>query len=277
MRVILKEVRGVAQITNPEDIRNIFDSHCHYDDAAFDGDRYDLLERLLGKDSPVSFMMHACTDLESAEYGIAAAERFPNYYTSVGIHPENAQAFTDALSERLEELAAHPKVKAIGEIGLDYHYEGYDRELQISLFEAQLELAERLGLPVIMHCRDALEDFISILEKRRPKGVVHCFSGSAETAERLLDIGLYIGFTGVLTFKNAKKVKRAFTAVPLERLLFETDCPYMSPEPFRGKRCTSDLIAYIACEAERLSGVPAQELADITNENAKRLYGIDRR
>jgi TatD DNase family protein len=157
---------------------------------------------------------------------------------------------------------------------LDYHYEGYDRAVQLELFESQLELAAELDLPVIMHCREATEDFVRIMEKRRPKGVVHCFSGSAETAVQLQKLGLYIGFTGVLTFKNAKKVKNAFAAVARDRLLFETDCPYMAPVPFRGKRCSSDLIAYLACEAEILSGTAAQELVDTANENARRLFGI---
>lgn len=261
--------------TRPENIVNIFDSHCHYDDDAFDADRNELLDRLLAGGSPVRYLMHACTDLESAQFGIAAAEKYPNFYTSVGIHPENMDGLPDDHIDRLKKLAKHPKVKAIGEIGLDYHYEGYDKAAQIKLFEDQLALAKELDLPVIMHCRDATEDFLDIMEKRRPKGVVHCFSGSAETAASLLGMGLYIGFTGVLTFKNAKKVKRAFASVPTDRLLFETDCPYMAPAPFRGKRCSSELIAYVACEAEALSGIDAQKLVDMTNENARRLFGID--
>lgn len=265
----------MPQISEPEKIRNIFDSHCHYDDGAFDEDRDELLARLLSDGSSVSYMMHACTDLDSARFGIETAEKFPNFYTSVGIHPENMDELPDDYIDRLRKLAGHPKVRAIGEIGLDYHYDGYDRNAQIELFESQLLLAGELDLPVIMHCRDATEDFVQLMEKRRPKGVVHCFSGSAETAEQLLKLGLYIGFTGTLTFKNAKKVKKAFAAVPRDKLLFETDCPYMAPTPFRGKRCSSDLIAYIACEAENLSGIPAQELADITNENARRLFGIN--
>jgi TatD DNase family protein len=218
--------------------------------------------------------MHACTDFDSARFGISAAERFENFYTSVGIHPENISAAVGDYIANLKELAAHPKVRAIGEIGLDYHYEGYDRQAQIELFVNQIRLANELELPVIMHCRDAHEDFLGIMKEYRPKGVVHCFSGSAETASELLKLGLYIGFTGVLTFKNAKKVKKAFAVVPTDRLLFETDCPYMSPEPFRGKRCQSDRIAYIACAAQSLCGIDAQRLADITNENARRLFSI---
>ena len=274
------ETADVSGIFADTGVTGIFDSHCHYDDHAFDTDRDTVLGRLFSEGSPVSFLMHACTDLVSADYGIRAAERFPRYYTSVGIHPEvfdrEYGIYRDGLPEgyieRLRALAAHPKVKAIGEIGLDYHYEGSDtpemKAAQTELFERQLEL------PVIMHCRDATEDFIALCEKHRPKGVCHCFSGSAETARELLDMGLYIGFTGTLAFKNSKKTKRAFSAVPTDRLLFETDAPYMAPPPFRGCRCESDMIAYVALEAERLSGIPAGELADITRENAKRLFGI---
>ena len=263
-------------------MRGIFDSHCHYDDPAFDSDRDGLLQYLMGGDSAVDCLMHACTDLDSAEFGIRTAERFGRFYTSVGIHPETldetygkyAGGLPDNYIEKLRTLASHPKVKAVGEIGLDYHYEGYDKTAQKELFEAQLTLANELGLPVIMHCRDATEDFVKLMEKHRPAGVVHCFSGSAETAEQLLKLGLYIGFTGALTFKNAKKAKRAFGVVPADRLLFETDCPYMAPPPFRGKRCYSEMIAYVAAEAEALSGLPAQQLTDITNKNAKKLFGI---
>lgn len=255
-------------------LNNIFDSHCHYDDQAFDEDREELIAQLMSDSSNVQYLMHACTDLRSADYGISMAERYPNYYTSAGIHPENIDGLPDDYILRLRELASHKKVRAIGEIGLDYHYDGYDRNAQISLFTNQLSLAAELDLPVIMHCRDATEDFVRLMREYKPRGVVHCFSGSAETAQDLLSLGLYIGFTGVLTFKNAKKTKRAFAEVPLDRLLFETDCPYMAPSPYRGKRCDSRMIEYIAEEASAISGVDAQELIDITNRNAKYLFRI---
>ena len=263
-------------------VTGIFDSHCHYDDHAFDDDRDGLIDYLMSDRSAVGYLMHACTDLRSAEYGLRMSERYAGYYTSVGIHPETLDkeygAYMDGLPDSyvdtLRQLARNEKVKAIGEIGLDYHYEGYDKTAQIELFTAQLKLANELELPVIMHCRDATEDFVDLMREYRPRGVVHCFSGSAETASELLKLGLYIGFTGAITFKNAKKAKRAFMVVPKDRLLFETDCPYMAPPPFRGKRCYSEMIAYVTEEAERLSGIPAQQLTDITNENAKRLFGI---
>ena len=280
------DIADVSGIFSDTGVKGIFDSHCHYDDHAFDADREAVLDRLFSDGSPVEYLMHACTDLVSAEYGIKAAERYPRYYTSVGIHPEvfdaqygiYAGGLPEGYIQTLRELAAHPKVRAIGEIGLDYHYEGSDtpemKAAQTELFEAQLMLANELGLPVIMHCRDATEDFLGLCRKHRPKGVCHCFSGSAETAQELLELGLYIGFTGTLAFKNSKKTKRAFAAVPADRLLFETDAPYMAPPPFRGCRCESDMIAYVALEAERLSGIPAAELAEITSGNARRMFGI---
>ncbi len=279
----IADVSGIAADTA---LHGIFDTHCHYDDHAFDGDRQAVLERIFSHGSPVEYLMHACTDLVSAEYGITAAEKYPNYYCSVGIHPEvfdkQYGIYRDGLPEnaykKLKDLAADPKVKAIGEIGLDYHYEGSDtpemKAAQNELFAEQLKLAGELDLPVIMHCRDATEDFLAACRKYRPKGVCHCFSGSAETAQELVELGLYIGFTGTLAFKNSKKTKRAFAAVPTDRVLFETDAPYMAPPPFRGCRCESDMIAYVALEGERLSGIPAQQLIDITRDNAKRLFDI---
>lgn len=162
----------------------------------------------------------------------------------------------------------------MGEVGLDYHYEGYDRELQIKLLTDQIEFAARKDLPLIFHCRDATADFMDILRKYRPKGVVHCYSGSAETAEEIIKLGLYVGFTGLLTFKNAKKVKKSFQAVPLDRILLETDCPYMAPEPNRGKRCTSDMIEYTAEYGAEIKEISAQELIDTARENTKRLFSL---
>lgn len=266
-----------------EGLKGIFDSHCHYDDRAFDPDREEVLDGLMSENSPVEYLMHACTDLTSAEYGLKISRKYRNYYTSVGIHPEVFDAeygiyrggLPDDYLKKIAEFADDKKVRAIGEIGLDYHYNGYDKAAQISLFTEQLELANKLDLPVIMHCRDATEDFVRICKEYRPKGVCHCFNGSPETAMQLVEMGLYIGFTGVLAFKNSKKEKNVFLQVPRERILFETDAPYMSPPPFRGKRCQSEMIAYVAREAERLTGTSAQEFINITNENARRLFSIE--
>ena len=258
-------------------MKGIFDSHSHYDDSAFDDDRQELLDYLLlDENSPVDAIMHAATDEKSSRYGIEMSKKYTNYYCSVGFHPECMDKLPENYMEILENLVdENPEIKAIGEIGLDYHYDGYDREAQIKLLSKQLEFANMRNLPVILHCRDAMQDFMELLKKYKPKGVVHCFSGSAETAKEIISFGMYIGFTGVLTFKNAKKVKKAIAVVPNDRLLLETDCPYMAPEPFRGKRCTSDMIEKIAECAGEIKGISPQQVVDITNKNARQLFCID--
>ena len=253
-------------------MNNIFDSHCHYSDSAFDSDRYELIERL--HQGGVSGFMLASSNICECEDNLKLASKYDYVYTAVGIHPEAADETDPDICGMLEKWAENPKVKAIGEIGLDYHYEGYSRERQIDLFKSQLELAKRLELPVIIHSRDASKDTMDILREYMPRGVVHCFSGSAETAGEIISIGMYVGFTGVITFKNAKKAIKALECVPEERLLLETDCPYMAPTPFRGKRCDSSMIEYTAAKAAQIKDMDVQELIDITSCNAKRLFGI---
>lgn len=257
-------------------MKGIFDSHSHYDDSAFDNDRQEVLDYLLlSDDSPVEAIMHAATDEKSALYGIQMSRKYKNYYTSAGFHPECMDKLPENYMEILDQLVSeNPEIKAVGEIGLDYHYDGYDRECQIKLLSDQLEFANKKDLPVILHCRDALQDFMELLKEYKPKGVVHCFSGSAETASEIISLGMYIGFTGVLTFKNAKKAKKALAVIPNDRLLLETDCPYMAPEPFRGKRCTSDMIVKIAECAAEIKGLSPKEIVDMTNRNARNLFGI---
>lgn len=255
-------------------ISNIFDTHAHYADHAFDGDRDRILAELPQKG--VKYVMLASSSLEDTAENSVLAEKYDYIYAAAGVHPENADSTPADYLEKVRRTAVDsPKVRAIGEIGLDYHYEGYDREKQIVLFEEQLELAKELGLPVIIHSRDAWEDTFQILKKHRPKGILHCFSGSAETAREIVKLGMYIGFTGVLTFKNAKKALKALAVVPMDRLLLETDCPYMAPVPFRGKRCDSSMIAYTAEKAAEIKGTDVQELVDITCENGKRIYSIE--
>ncbi len=254
-------------------LHNIFDSHSHYDDNRFDKDRDELLSGMLL--STVSYIMHASTDINSAQFGLKLADKYQNIYTSVGIHPLDLDKLEGDTLEKIEKIAReNEKVKAIGEIGLDYHYEPFDKELQKKIFAKQVELANKLDLPVIVHLREATQDGMEILKKYKPKGVVHCFSGSAETASEVLKLGMYIGFTGVLTFKNSKKARRAASVVPLNRLLLETDCPYMAPEPFRGKRCDSRMISEIAKTAAEIYNFSPQEILDATCENAKVLYNI---
>lgn len=253
-------------------MNNIFDSHAHYDDRRFEPDRDPLLQSLPQKG--VRYIMNAACDIESAQKGIEMAEQYSYLYCSAGIHPHEAKDAPDNLEERLTELAQHPKVRAIGEIGLDYHYDFSPRERQKEIFERQLSVAKKLSLPVIIHDREAHEDTLTLLKKYRPSGIVHCFSGSAEMAEEIVKLGMYIGFTGVITFKNAKKPKAAAARVPLDKILLETDCPYMAPEPYRGQRCDSSMIPKIAAVIGDIKSVSCQELLDITCQNAMKIYAI---
>ena len=257
-----------------EAITGIFDSHAHYDDPAFDPDRESLLAS-----QAVPWVEEALTigaDLATTQAAVALAERHPFLWAAVGVHPHGAAQLPPDWLQQLEDLSAHPKVRAIGEIGYDYHYDGDWKEAQRAAFEAQLQLAARLEKPVVIHDREAHGDTLELLRRYRPAGVVHCYSGSAEMAKEVLSLGMYIGFTGVVTFKNARRALEAAGVVPLDRLLVETDCPYMAPEPFRGKRCDSTLLPHTIGRLAAVKGVSPQELADITNQNARRLFGIPR-
>lgn len=261
-------------------INNIFDSHCHYDDNAFDEDRFSLLDKLLLKDNhPVDKMIHAATDERSAVFGIETASKYEGFYTSIGFHPECIDDLPDNYMQILEDLYIRAcgthKLVAVGEIGLDYHYEGYDKQTQLKLFRDQVEFALKKSLPVIVHCREATEDCLNILKEYRPEGVIHCFSGSAETAEEVIKLGMYIGFTGALAFKNAKKARKALAVCPLDRILLETDCPYMAPPPHRGERCDSSMIEFTAKVMAEEKGTDTQQIIDITNKNACCLFGIN--
>ncbi len=249
----------------------IFDSHTHYTDAAFDPDRDALLRTFPEKG--VTGCMVCGTDLPTSAACIRLAEQYPALMiAAVGVHPECPVPPSDYL-QTLEQLAASETVHAIGEIGLDYHYEGYDKEQQQRILREQLLLAKKLNLPVILHCRDATGDMMGILREFAPlDGVMHCFPGSAETAREVLQMGLYIGFTGVITFKNAKKPLEALRSIPADRLLLETDCPYMAPVPFRGKRCDSTMLTETAAVMAREKGVMTEEICRITAENAARLF-----
>lgn len=250
----------------------IFDTHSHYTDTAFDSDR-DILLQTLPKQGVVHAVL-AGTTLEDSAQGISLAETYDYLYAAVGIHPEHEGEQPADYLAQLEKLAKNPRVVAIGEIGLDYHYDGYRAEAQITLLQEQLDLAKQLDLPVIIHARDCTEDYLRVLTEFRPRGVVHCFSGSAETAEQILKLGMYIGFTGVLTFKNAKKALRALAVVPEDKLVLETDCPYMAPVPMRGKRCDSTMIPYTAEAAALVRGVTTQTLLKQTCRNGEALFGI---
>lgn len=253
-------------------MQNIFDSHAHYDDRRFDGDRDAVLSGLPEKG--VCGVMNAASDLSSALIGIKLAERYDFVFASAGVHPHDAKSAPLDLADRVKELAAHPKVKAVGEIGLDYHYDFSPRDAQLTVFETQLQTALELDLPVIVHDREAHADTLRLLKAYKPRGIVHCYSGSAEMAEDLLKLGLYIGFTGVVTFKNARKALEAAAAVPLDRLLIETDCPYMAPEPYRGKRCDSSMLIKTAEALAKVKNVSTDELLALTRKNAEAVYSI---
>ncbi len=251
----------------------IFDSHAHYDNGRFDSDRHELINSLptLG----VSHVMNAASDLQSTKTGIALAEQYDFFYCAAGIHPHEAAEAPGDYIRQLREFATHPKVLAIGEIGLDYHYDFSPRDVQIQVFEAQLKLASELELPVIIHDREAHEHTMELLRRYRPRGVVHCFSGSAEMAKEVCALGMYVGFTGTVTFKNARKPLEAAAAVDRDKLLIETDCPYMAPEPLRGRRCDSSMLPNTAAAIANVRGESTQEIIAYTAQNAKALFGIE--
>ena len=252
----------------------LFDTHAHLDDRAFDTDREDLLAGLA--DRQVALVMNPGCSLESSRNAVAMAEKYPWLYAAVGSHPDAADEVCEEVIAEFEKLCKlSPKVKAIGEIGLDYHYEDIPRQLQQKAFLMQLELARKLDLPVIVHERDAHEDGMAIIKDfPTVKGVFHCYSGSAEMARQLVELGWYIGFTGVLTFKNARKAIETAASIPLERIVLETDCPYMAPEPFRGKRNDPGYLYRMAEKLAEIRGVSVEEIHRITTENGKRLYRI---
>ncbi len=252
--------------------KNIFDTHAHYDDSRFDEDRNQLLSSL--SDDCVSGIINCGCDLKSSLETVALTEKYSFLYGAVGVHPHEAEETTEDDLERIKELYKKEKIVAVGEIGLDYFYDFSPRERQTEIFRKQIMTANELDLPVIIHDRDAHEDTMNILKELKPKGVVHCFSGSAEMAKEILKLGLYIGIGGAVTFKNARKPVEVVEMLPLDRLLLETDAPYMTPVPFRGKRCDSSHIAYTAEKIAEIKGIGVQELIDRCTENAKVLFGI---
>ena len=252
----------------------LFDTHAHLNDEAFDADRKELLATF--QDAGVGLVMNAAYSLESSHDCIALAEAYPWIYASVGTHPDTADEVNEEVLEAYRQMCRNSKVKAIGEIGLDYHYETIPREVQKQAFRMQMKLAEELDLPVIVHEREAHEDGMAIVKEfPKVKGVFHCYSGSAEMARQLVNLGWYIGFTGVLTFKNARNAVETAASIPLERILLETDCPYMAPEPYRGKRNHPGYLPKMAEKLAQIRGMDVEEIIRITTENGKRLYRIE--
>lgn len=251
----------------------LFDSHAHMCDRRFDSDRDEVMSTM--EAAGISLIMEIGCDLQSSKNAIALAEQYDFVYAAVGSHPDDADGLSDETLATYKAMTLHPKVKAIGEIGLDYHYEDIPRALQQETFRRQMALAQELNLPVIVHSREAAQDSMDILaEYPDVKGVFHCYSGSLEMAKELVKQGWCVGFTGVLTFSNAKKAIEVAKNLPHDRVLIETDCPYMAPVPFRGKRNDSRLVRHVAEKLAELWGLSLEETAKITLENAKRLYRI---
>ena len=252
----------------------LFDTHAHMDDHAFDADREELLAGLPGQG--LTLVMNPGCSLESSRNAVVLANQYDYIYAAVGSHPDVADEVHEEVLEEYRKLCKlNPKVKAIGEIGLDYHYEDIPREIQLKAFRLQMELARELKLPVIVHEREAHEDGMNVV-REFPEiwGVFHCYSGSAEMARQLVDKGWYIGFTGVLTFKNARKAVEVAASIPLDRIVIETDCPYMAPDPFRGKRNDPGKIYRMAEKLAEIRGMTVEEIQAITVENGRRLYRI---
>lgn len=251
----------------------LFDTHAHLNDPAFDPDRQTLMESF--HDAGVALVMNAGCSLESSRDIIAMAEQYPWLYASVGSHPDSANEVNEEVIEAYRQMCRHEKVKAIGEIGLDYYYEDIPREIQQKTFRMQMALAQELDMPVIVHERDAHNDGLAIIKEfPKVKGVFHCYSGSAEMARQLVNLGWYIGFTGVITFKNARKAVETAASIPLDRIVLETDCPFMAPEPFRGKRNHPGLLYRMAEKLAEIRGISMDEVCAATTENGKRLYRL---
>lgn len=260
----------------------IFDSHAHYTSPIFNKDRDELLTLLLQKN--VNGIVDCATDLTTAKESIVLTEKYDYIYSAIGIHPQSLieedsstlQQFKGDWKKEMDDLQplySNPKVVAVGECGLDYHWP-VPKIAQNELFEAEIKLALTLDKPIIVHDREAHEDVYNWLKKYKPKGVVHCYSGSAQDAQWLVEQGMYIGFGGVITFKNARRALEALQVVPLDKLLLETDCPYLAPMPFRGKRCDSSMILYTAQKMAEIKQLDTATILQITNENARRLFNI---
>lgn len=251
----------------------IFESHAHYDDEAFDADREELLKEC--RNQGIEYIVNVSSSLKSVETTLALAEQYPFIYGAVGIHPDEVGELNEETFAWLEQQCSHPKAVAVGEIGLDYYWDKENHEVQKYWFRRQLELAKKCRLPVIIHSREACADTLEEMKKAHTpelRGVIHCFSYAPETAREYLEMGYYIGIGGVVTFKNAKKLKEVVKMLPLDRILLETDCPYLSPVPNRGKRNSSLNLPYVAAAIAELKGVETEDVIRITNENARNLY-----
>lgn len=255
----------------------IFDTHAHYDDEAFDDDREQLLERMQNRG--VEYIVNVGASIASCKSTIGLIRRFPYVYGALGVHPDEVAELTEEDYKWLEKSIYKPKIVAVGEIGLDYHWND-NKDVQIKAFERQMDIAREAELPIIIHSRDAAEDTYEVMKANNAGqlgGVVHCFSYTKEMAQKFMDMGFYLGIGGVVTFKNAKKLKEVVEYMPMDKMLLETDCPYMAPEPNRGKRNDSFYLPYVVNAISEIKGITPSQVIDITTENAKNLYGIGRK
>ena len=253
----------------------IFDTHAHYDDDAFDEDREVLLSGM--KEAGVEYIVNVGASMASSERSVALAKKYPFVYAAVGVHPDEVGELNEEKFAQLREWSKEEKVKAIGEIGLDYYWDKEGHDLQKHWFMKQMELAHEVKLPMIVHSREAAKDTLDMVVAAKPlelSGIIHCYSYSVEQAKEYLNMGYYIGIGGVLTFKNAKKLKEVAEYAPLSQIVLETDCPYLAPTPYRGKRNNSSMIAYVAEELAAIKQVSVEEVLRITNENGRKLYNI---
>lgn len=255
----------------------LFDTHSHLDDEKFDADRDELIKKI-HNELDVDLIMAVGSDIESSKRVIKLSEKYDFIYAAVGVHPHDVENMSEEDIDILRTLASHRKVKAIGEIGLDYYYDNSPRELQKKWFARQIKLAQELKMPVIIHDRDAHGDCMEILKREHVEisgGVFHCFSGSVEMAREALKLGMYISFAGPLTYKNAVKTVEAAREVPIERIFVETDCPYLTPVPHRGERNHSGFVSYTAKKLAEIKEIPYEEAARITRQNAIEFFKID--
>lgn len=252
----------------------LFDSHAHYDDKRFAEDYHEVI--LNAFDSGVKYILNAGSDIATSKKSIMLAEKFDFVYAAVGVHPHEVEKLSETDFDELKKMYSHKKVVAVGEIGLDYYYDHSPRESQRHWFERQIELGKELNLPLIIHNRDSHEDMMNIIRKHAPfNGVLHCFTGSWEMAKELLSLGLYLSFGGPITFKNASKAIGIIEKMPEDRILIETDCPYLTPEPFRGKRNDSGYVHLVAKKISEIRGISIEEAAKRTTMNTKKLFGIE--
>ncbi|MFP4697645.1 MAG: TatD family hydrolase [Eubacteriales bacterium] len=254
----------------------IFESHAHYDDEQFDVDRQNILNNL--PKNAIKYVINVGADLGSSKASVYLSKSYDYIYASVGVHPHDVGEMDDGILQEIGKLTDNKKVVAIGEIGLDYYYDNVDRKIQKKWFKEQIELAKEKKLPIIYHSRDAAKDTINLIKETKAKvvgGVIHCYSYSLEMAKEFVDMGLYIGIGGIITFKNSRKIKEVVENIPIEYLLIETDSPYLAPVPFRGKRNDSTYLNYIIKAIANIKNINDEKVKEITHDNASKLFGIN--